>query len=915
MASSGDKVYPTPAQLRSVGKWVQVEGLVAGLDYDEGYDANELVTSSTIALSITEESAQEVGHAVEDLSIELQVPTVNSDLFGTVHHTFAGLNIAHRVDVSIYGPHPALTHADWVGAGGASTPNANGEFTVIASGTPTLTLTIPNNFEQIQADAPLEDFPVGGPVVPLSYWYHKADIWADSYGAAKPSGPAWDATWEGVYCWRGWPWLAMRLQVPEESQLRLYLSGYRLASVTDNHYAGVDWVTGENRQNGFSCTWASWQSFCLPHIITYDDNGNPALTQSDAVPKSDDVTVYWRVPLTSEGVDIDPEVVTTVVLTGMADGAWQFLDDPKLVLDPTAETHCVIKVFEAAAKDGDEHHTGVGYRKGGISAVADQAHWRALYWGDSDNANIAEDCGGIFDRLISANWEIDYTTAWTLAQFCNLITNCSDAWNAVIRTEEYDAALKDADDNEIPVWAFDIREAQDPAPTAPLEQDVDAGTATVAIRCGSWTVAPGVVCPIVTDKVIGGRIHGVAYDEEYALQRSTAQVATVLRRGSANEWEFYEHDDSDDAARWRTRSLQEFIPVELDPGDDPVETQTPYSWGVAETGGSTPEWTFSRAPHREYLRLSVPYVQPGTGIGFLHCTYNSVAAVAIVTDAGLRRSVGIHKLRPFASEGQWSDRRTVPSSSGVLSASTHITPSRDYHVLIENKRALTRLRSCRGLDGNFDDPVTLSGITHAFAEWRDTKLEVVARREDGHYLIELAAPKYIQTGDPVRVLANSADSPASIVRNTDDWALYAAVPSGEVPECTVALLGSRDAGQTWSELHSGISLNYPVLWYHGGTLWLVGYIDGETEGAQGRVALLRYDARQTTLPAVDDEPIVVGPSDQGRPAVFVHPALWAGIILAPKSRIWQDTPVRPAIVEYVSMDNGQTWARRQVVEI
>ena len=72
MATSGDKVYPTPAQLRAVGVWVQAEGLVTGLDYNEGYDAHELVTSSTIALSITAESAKEVGHAVEDLTIKLQ---------------------------------------------------------------------------------------------------------------------------------------------------------------------------------------------------------------------------------------------------------------------------------------------------------------------------------------------------------------------------------------------------------------------------------------------------------------------------------------------------------------------------------------------------------------------------------------------------------------------------------------------------------------------------------------------------------------------------------------------------------------------------------------------------------------------------------------------------------------------------
>ncbi|HPC27453.1 MAG TPA: radical SAM protein, partial [Candidatus Methanomethylicus sp.] len=142
---------------------------------------------------------------------------------------------------------------------------------------------------------------------------------------------------------------------------------------------------------------------------------------------------------------IDPEVVNTLTLTGMADGDWQLLDDPRLVLDPSASIHSVVKVFEAPSAPGDEHHSGSGYRKGGISAVVDYAHWRTCFWGDSDNANIAEDCGGIFDKLISCNHEIDYTVAWDVAQFCNLITYAADAWTVTLNTSACDAALKDED--------------------------------------------------------------------------------------------------------------------------------------------------------------------------------------------------------------------------------------------------------------------------------------------------------------------------------------------------------------------------------------------------------------------------------------------------------------------------------------
>jgi len=588
LANSGDTVYPTPAQLRAVGIWVQAEGLVTGLDYDEGYDANELVTSSTIALSITEESAQEVGHAVEDLSIELQVPTVNSDLSDAeaVYHTFAGLDFAHRVNVSIYGPHPALTHADWVGAGGASTPNANGEFTVIASGTPTLTLTIPNNFESIQAEASAENFPEGGPVVPESYWYHMADRWGAAYGAARPKGGTWSATWEGVYCWRGWGWLKTRLTVPADSVLALALAGKTLAP-SDNHYADTDSETGENRQTGYSASWTAWSNAAVPHMVV-----GGVLVPVATVPAGADQAVYWRICLDPDGVTIDPEVVNTLILTGMADGDWQLLEAPKLVLDPGATTHAVIKVFEAPAADGDEHHTGGSYRKGGISATADCAHWRACFWGDSAQANIAEECGGIFDKLISANTEIDYTTAWTLAQFCNLITYSSDAWTVTLDATACAAALKDADDNEIPVWAFDIREAQDPAPTAPLEQDVDAGAATVAIRCGSWTIAAGVMCPVVTDKVVGGRAHGALLDDTGALYRNATNALCLWRRQGSGSWAIAHYVGSDDAGRWRSNNLEEYVP----------DTTTAWAWGVSSNGDAAPDVTWARAAVREYVR-------------------------------------------------------------------------------------------------------------------------------------------------------------------------------------------------------------------------------------------------------------------------------------------------------------------------
>jgi len=607
MAKSGDKVYPTPAQLRDVGVWVQAEGLVSGLDYDEGYDANELMTAYTLGLRITPESAKEVGHdgdKLEDLSVELQVPTVDSPDCSS-HFTFAGLNLVHRVNVSIYGPHPALTHEDWVSSGGCGELDDEGNFTVEAAGLPTLLLTIPNNFESIQAEVWFENLPVGGPSVPTSYWYHKADQWADAYGKPrpKPNTGNWDATWEGVYCWRGWGWLKTRFKVPADTALTLRLAGKTLYPV-DNHMSGSDSETGDNRQNTYECSWSSWTATCSPHMIVSDK-----LERVTKIPHGLDQTIYWRVCLDDDAIVIDPEVVNTVELSGMADGDWQLLEPPTLVLDPVVTVHSAVKVFEAAAKDGDEHHEGRGYKKGGISAVVDYVDYHALVWGDTENKNFVEDTGGIFDRLISANYEIDYTTAWTLQSYADLITYCSDAWAASLNTTAYNAATKDADDNQLGVWAFDIREAQSPAPTSPLEQNVDGGTALVALRCGSWQIARGVLCTLVTDKTIGGRAHGDLLGEENVLYRNALNALRVWRSSDGSTWSSDHTVSSGETGQWCSKSLQEYI----------EDTDDPWRWGVCVKSESIPSVTWQRAPYREYVRgdlsgLAIKYYDPALAL-------------------------------------------------------------------------------------------------------------------------------------------------------------------------------------------------------------------------------------------------------------------------------------------------------------
>ncbi|NMC35291.1 MAG: hypothetical protein GYA36_22960 [Veillonellaceae bacterium] len=591
MASSGDKVYPTPAQLRAVGVWAQAEGLIAGLDYAEGYDAHELVTSATLSFGVTPESAREAHHDADDLSIEVQVPTVDSEDCSS-HYTFNALNLAHRNHVSIYGPHPALTHESWSGSGGASAPTSGGGFTVAASGTPKLALNLPNNFVQIQADAPAENFPAGGPSVPESYWYHRADRWSAAYGAEGPKGGTWDATWEAVYCWRGWGWLLTRLTVPDASPLRLTVAGRTLTPV-DNHYVGTDTESELNRQSGYEHSWTTWNFEAVPHMVR-----EGVLVQVDEVPAGTDQHVYWLIKLKPDGEQVDPEVVETLELSGFADGTWQLTAPPTLELDPTTAGHARIKTFEAAAADGDEHHSGSGYRHGGLSAVVDYASQRMLYAGDNSNANVVEECLPMFDRQISPNYELDFTSAFTLGQGANIITWCSDAWECSLNTSAAAQALKDSDDNELGCWLFDVRESQLTTGFVPLEQDVDGGVATAALRCGSWEIALGIVCKVVTDKVIGGRMHGIAQKPLGTLARSRAKAAQVWRR-YPDSGAFAKDGaprPSDDAGHWRSANLDSI---------KEFDGETEHPWYYAATGGKAPTASDGLAPAREYLEASV----------------------------------------------------------------------------------------------------------------------------------------------------------------------------------------------------------------------------------------------------------------------------------------------------------------------
>ena len=63
MAVAGDTVYPTVAELAGLGTWVSHS--ITGLDFAAGYK-HQLLSSGSLSLSITEASAKDAGHAIEE---------------------------------------------------------------------------------------------------------------------------------------------------------------------------------------------------------------------------------------------------------------------------------------------------------------------------------------------------------------------------------------------------------------------------------------------------------------------------------------------------------------------------------------------------------------------------------------------------------------------------------------------------------------------------------------------------------------------------------------------------------------------------------------------------------------------------------------------------------------------------------
>jgi len=506
VADPGDTVYPTCEELRALGTWVQIAGLVTGMSYRDPDDQYDLLSSATMALAITAESARELPILDHDLSVELRVPGVDNTSCGSgATVDYAMVSLAHRNNVGVYGPTPAHDHTDWTGSGGAATPDGAGDFTVAGGGgTPTLTLLPASDYDDRLGRVPGMTAPEGAPMV---YWYRKADHYYPADGDP-----------EAVYCWLGWAWLSIPLTAPEACTLTLTVVG-RQYTHSDTH------VSDSTRQEDYEVSTADTT---YTYSVDVEAGAQTALVNLIG-PAQDEHPIYER--------------VVSIALSGFVAGDWT-IGEPTLALQAGTANHCEVKAFE-----------GYEYHKGGFSCHVDSAFEYGA--GDQDHGNLQEWTVPFFDYVEGATSGFDLTSAFSLSGFTDILQATSDAWTASINTAAHEAATKDGEDppNQLSTYSFDLCDAL----PSDLAQGADGTTLNAAIRCGSWTIVTGIAYCLRTDKVVDGRAHGRVSDVDGSIILSAGALGTYLwkREAGTATWTLVEELVGDEHGHWTSESLPE----------------------------------------------------------------------------------------------------------------------------------------------------------------------------------------------------------------------------------------------------------------------------------------------------------------------------------------------------------------------
>jgi hypothetical protein len=418
----------------------------------------------------------------------------------------------------------AHTHEDWVASEGVTVPDANGNFTVTASGA-TLTLNVASNYLARQAAVGQ----TGAISVPTAYWAMRHDaLFGETYEDPDtheilpvPS----EVNHEAIYSWLGWGYLRPGFVVPEgldSTTIGMTIQYYNhLDGVSDNH------KSDGSRQTEYSFNAGELHTYNTSHTLTqWDEETREARFLVD---------LYWaEEPLA---------LVTTIKFTFTDTGDYQ-IAEPELWPDPgdpqTGRPEYVrpgatVAVHGSATKSFQNYL----YAQGGLSVCYDGIYDRGLYMPDNAKANQIEKCFPFLNVVIGAKSGLDFTAPFALAGLP--INTASDAWEWVYSSSAEEAHMKD--DEDAVLKTLTTIDLPDTIGELPIP----------AVCCYQINCVAGLPYSFHGTKYVGGLGHGMAKATDTTRKRGTynvsgypaLRVGTIYRRPEGSEDANYVVHDND----------------------------------------------------------------------------------------------------------------------------------------------------------------------------------------------------------------------------------------------------------------------------------------------------------------------------------------------------------------------------------
>lgn len=716
-------------------------------------------------------------------------------------------SIVHRTNASLYGPAPALAHDDWVGGGGATSPDVAGDFTVSSAGG-SLSLALPSGYEDRLSRVASLTAPLG---IPELATVHQADYFYPADGDP-----------EAVYCGRGWPCLRFDFPVlPGPAELTATLT-----VMTFSHSYLHE--TGEARQTEYEYS-SSTKTYTYPLSVAANGVGY----------------IYLAAPEGEGGDEPDLEVVTNISISGFGEGSWR-VGTPYWSLDPNEAItqHYAIKFFE-----------NWRYADGGLSAQVDSVMHYALM--DTTETNSGHDNPvetntlRIFEYVQSPNYEIDLSAASSLEGYMGTVTACSDAWTGTYSEAAAEAATVDEDEAVLKgLIACDLK---------PVVGH-NGGAMDAAVRVGVWTTVPGLAYDFTARKLIRGAIHGTGTDGTTLLRAE--EVAPVWWRPADLSAGWVQHDApvTDMAAHWRS----DCGPVYHT--HDPASILRDYGlgWNTEEDPiVSTGRWAAREYDYQTTIAQSVP------GVPWLHFQRGGILHVVWAADSdGVVRYGYVEPWSatpelltpgddPFGGTGGYANPCIASHSCGLLvvaatrNGSMEVAQSRDLGATWTPVAGSTLVGDlANGTLAIQDGYLAACGHDGTSIVYRSSSGE-------GRYV---ADPLYSGGATEATVCAAAMLSNNQPPRSQVLWhhgALYALVET----EGGASLYASDDGGVTWSEVagtHIATTLRAGNLAWQDGELLACGYTSGGVVRVQSAYDPTRapeafYVGGPTSLQVTDGE--------------------------------------------------------------